>query len=621
MPPPPRLVLLLLLASHAVQVRAAASIVTTPAARVCCFGTDRPCECVDTSANASAGGGAPDCAAAGAHAAPVPPFIPCDALTGVPKDVIRDACATLLDTAVAGEKCATLAQRGFAHFSASFAPPAGGVQPSEEALRGLALLACRQAVDFAQVLEASTFALPNVTAAAAAAGANSTPVFPPAARRHACASLAAVGAGELQPRPAGPAPAAAEPAQPRPQPLHCWARYPEALPGIYDDLATFATSGITEAHVSAMRARLEAGVSRSSLSHDGAAFHIIDNKLYGEAGVNWTHVPSAMYAVHLNMLLKQYSLPDVSLFITVSDHSDQSSSRMAPVQPAALPLLPVLRSCKARDTGDILLPSYAYYEDRAWRPDYVAPEVLARPWDERENAVYAAYHGAICEASALDGELLTTRMDEHGKRDTCARASLARWTNASYMTEPHTWAVEPRINVDHTDVRTWGRYRYIAHMEGVTCSNKLEKVAMQGSLLFIEETGYVDSLHRMMRPWVSYVPFYRLVPQELRDVVNFVAARPALARSIAADGARIGRTYGSLDGLGCQLMMLVTEMGKLMRFKPAELLHSANVTLMPYEQYMLWAFSREFNHKPARLAEFEQWLLNASYTAGWSYHV
>jgi hypothetical protein len=49
------------------------------------------------------------------------------------------------------------------------------------------------------------------------------------------------------------------------------------------------------------------------------------------------------------------------------------------------------------------------------------------------------------------------------------------------------------------------------------------------SVMLLEEGGYVSAVHRMLRPWVSYVPYYRYLPQELRDVVNLLADKPALA--------------------------------------------------------------------------------------------
>jgi hypothetical protein len=394
-----------------------------------------------------------------------------------------------------------------------------------------------------------------------------------------------------------------------PPPSHCWLKYSDALPGIYDDLAKWSTDGVTAAHVDDMRKLLVR--PGTSLAHDGAVFHIIDNAVYGEPLQNWTHLPTSMYASALNALLRNYSLPDATLFITVSDHTDQILG--LPYATGQERALPVFRSCKTADAADVLLPSYAILEHRSWRFDLLNQTMFNLPWAAREDIVYTAYLEAI--ATATDGRF-TTRYNERGEPDHKIREALTRFANTS---DPNSWhGVRPMINTLHSDLREWGRYKYIAHVAGTTCSNKLEKALPLGSVMILEEGGYISAAHRMMRPWVSYVPFYRFMPQELRDVVNLLAAKPALGAAIAAESTRIARDYFSLDGLGCQLMMTVTEYARMQRFKPRDLVKPMG--LLPYEDWMLQTFTREFGHSLEKLHVYERWLLEPGYNGPYGAH-
>ncbi len=84
--------------------------------------------------------------------------------------------------------------------------------------------------------------------------------------------------------------------------------------------------------------------------------------------------------------------------------------------------------------------------------------------------VYSAFNEAI--GTSVDGRM-ATRYNELAEPDLFIRKALVRFANAS---DPASWhGVRPSINAVHSDIREWGRYKYIAHVAGVTCSHKLEK--------------------------------------------------------------------------------------------------------------------------------------------------
>ena len=372
-------------------------------------------------------------------------------------------------------------------------------------------------------------------------------------------------------------------------PEYCWTEFKDALPGIYEDVSRYATQGITEANLNAARELMS--TPQNTLWHDGAIFHIKDNVLYGEKIHDHTHLPVAMYGATLNRLLKNYTLPDAVLFISVADHNDQILRDDGEL------FIPGFRSCRVVDSANIVLPTYAMWQSGVWRENFAAQNNVS--FHDKENVVFSAFSDV---AEASDG-IFTKRYSERGEQDQNVRAALTRFANQS---DPSSWRVKPMINVERPDIRTWGKYKYIVHVEGVTCSNKLEKVATLGSVLIVEESGYASSLHRMLRPWVHYVPFYRHLPQELRDVVNFLDQTPGLAERIALQLGQFVKHMQSMRGLECQLMMTITEYAKMQRFQPKSL---PAVDKLPFQEWALWCFKREFRGDPVAFDKWERELL------------
>lgn len=116
-------------------------------------------------------------------------------------------------------------------------------------------------------------------------------------------------------------------------------------------------------------------------------------------------------------------------------------------------------------------------------------------------------------------------------------------------------------------IEAWARYKYAAHLDGITCSNKLEQTMAAGLLVFKEESGYRSFYHRMLRPWVHYVPFWRERPQELLDTLAWAEAQDAAAERIARAGQRLVGRHLSRRGLQCYWALLLAEYAKLQKFE------------------------------------------------------
>lgn len=149
-------------------------------------------------------------------------------------------------------------------------------------------------------------------------------------------------------------------------------------------------------------------------------------------------------------------------------------------------------------------------------------------------------------------------------------------------------------------------------MDGITCSGKLEQTLAQGMLVFREESGYRSFYHRLLRPFVHYVPFWRarpqarahrrlpqsaqwgcecalrtrcgstdvatlqcssscsFAPQELLEALAWAEGNDAAAERIAREGQRLVGRFLSRRGLQCFWFHLLTEYATLQRFTCVE---------------------------------------------------
>ena len=223
---------------------------------------------------------------------------------------------------------------------------------------------------------------------------------------------------------------------------------------------------------------------------------------------------------------------------------------------------------------------YGSFDESRDRPTSLA--ALARranaeqPWAGREATVFAGFmfyersaHAGPCsptERPGVDGRPL-------GKES--PRKHLAEWAaNGS----------DPRLDVGARRLRIaeWSRYKYIAHVDGISCSSKLEQTLAMGCLAIKEESGYRSFWHRLLRPYVHYVPFWKQRPQELTAALAWAQAHDGAAGRIAAAGQQLARLFLSRRGLACYWALLLGEYAKLLRFQPG----SSNSSEVPHRSLM-----------------------------------
>ena len=381
------------------------------------------------------------------------------------------------------------------------------------------------------------------------------------------------------------------------RPLDC-ANFSLFLRSIHEDLMPWASTGITASMMEEARKYTIQGSS-----DHGLAFLLRESKLYIINGRREdVALNKAKYPVHgsIKFMLTYVralahlaathgaQLPDVEFVVAQGDkgqsHFDLSKPDTSFPSWAARRSVPLMRYCKSDDSPEITVPYHHFYEKKV-TADLINDEGI--PWSQRKAELFGNHHGY----SRIADSPSTVRMAADG-------GPLPEWARQStrmYLKNVSAWAgndtnvtgIPLQILTHSLQMRDWGTYKYILHIDGITCSSKLEQELPLGSLIFKEQSGYRSFFHRLLVPYEHYVPYWRHRPQELLDALAWAAAHEAEAASIAAAGRLFAKRYLHKRALTCYWCLLLTEYAKLQRFRPGAAFNTSQLVLA--EEYLSWA--------------------------------
>ena len=375
---------------------------------------------------------------------------------------------------------------------------------------------------------------------------------------------------------------------------------------IHEDLLPWALTGITADMLDAaekmtMQAKGDAGLAFLVRAHKlyviGASqgdFERVDGGV-GPPRRSWLKWLMT-YVQVLQRLMETTpvgGIPDVEFVLQQGDHGPGDWNLAAANNETRwkwgeLRHLPLLRYCKSAETPEILIPYHHFWEHRMTAT--LLEGASYPPWAQRSNAVFSQHH-------AYD-RLMNTATTVKRAADGGPFPSWARQSPREYLANTSAWATSDgvdgivntsdlRINVEHLPMADWSRYKYIAHVDGVACSSKLEQVLAVGSLVFLEQSGYRSFFHRLLRPFQHYVPFWTHRPQELLDALAWARANDEAAERIGHEAQAFARTFLNKHALSCYFRLLFREYARLQRFVPGQRLNESS--LVPAADYIAWA--------------------------------
>jgi len=407
----------------------------------------------------------------------------------------------------------------------------------------------------------------------------------------------------------------------------CAATYGAFKRSLWEDLEPWAVVGVSEALADEA---LEHTVSKRG--DQGLGFLLRGGKLYvvdgsqqhfatvGSAGALKHNVVKWLvsYARVLLRLVELHGaeLPDVEFVVEQGDAGPTELLLSRP-GPASGPPPLLLRYCKPSDGSEVLIPYHHLYE-HAVTDKYLEPEgeALAKynaPLESRLDVVrslFAAMAGRACSKAHTSCSLTPAciNLQAFGNHHAYARVSASTATARvgadgepilhnqvrPYVRE-HLFRWAPgvvnesnvQLNTRHLPMGEWASYRYLIHLDGATCSSKLETELALGSLVLKEESGFRSFYHRLLVPYQHYVPFWRQRPQELLGALAWARSHPAEAADVAAQGRAFAVKWLHKAALRCYWLLLLEELAKLQRFEPGARLSPER--LVPAETYIAWA--------------------------------
>lgn len=96
------------------------------------------------------------------------------------------------------------------------------------------------------------------------------------------------------------------------------------------------------------------------------------------------------------------------------------------------------------------------------------------------------------------------------------------------------------------------RYRYLLHLDGQSCSSRLEQLLVLNSLVLKEESGYVAFYHHLLKEYKHYLPVWRQGqgPEDVLDAVRWAREHDEAAQQVAQNAQQVmmGRGKGWSGG-------------------------------------------------------------------------
>jgi hypothetical protein len=366
------------------------------------------------------------------------------------------------------------------------------------------------------------------------------------------------------------------------------------LPSIYEDLEPWSLSGIDGASVDLAIAQYSVFGGQA-----GVALMVKDNALYvmhGNISVFRASGPSTyllIYVRALEALVAKYVVPDVEFVVLQDDYERFDLSASDDRSEAALwtpggVRIPLLRYCKSHEGTAILVPYIHFYEFHVTRNLISLNLSSTTPWSTRLDVAYASY----APRQRLSVSPSTQRHDSRGQP---FKAHLQAHNPRTFLANISTWAPTAELaarfdlRASHAKpMRDWAAHKYVVHLDGNACSSKLEQELPLGSLVFKEMSGYRSFFHRLLRPFVHYVPFWKFRPQELATALGWVDAHPEAAERIASAGARFAETHLNSGALECYWLLMLREYAKLQRFKVGERQYARPEPHVPVAVFLAW---------------------------------
>uniref|UniRef100_J3MBC7 Glycosyl transferase CAP10 domain-containing protein n=1 Tax=Oryza brachyantha TaxID=4533 RepID=J3MBC7_ORYBR len=259
------------------------------------------------------------------------------------------------------------------------------------------------------------------------------------------------------------------------------------------------------------------------------------------------------------MLMRRYAgrVPDVDIMFACDDPGQVRAADFA-AAPADAP--PVFRYCKDKTTLDVVFPDWSFWgwpevNIGAWPGmlEAVRRENERVRWPEREPFAFWKGNPGVAR---IRGELMK-----------CNPSNGKDW-NARLFTQDWNHAIQNGFK--DSSIPKQCLHRYKIYIEGNAWSVSEKYILACDSPVLFVTTPYQDILSRGLVAGEHYWPINRTrMCGSIKLAVDWGNAHPAAARRIGERGSRFVREQMSMDYVYDYMLHLLTEYGKLLRYRPA----------------------------------------------------
>lgn len=338
------------------------------------------------------------------------------------------------------------------------------------------------------------------------------------------------------------------------------------LPGIWDDLLPWQATGITAEHMDALVEK-----HTVSANQPGIACQVINGTLYVVSPVKhlmrtntWFATELAVYVAGLRFVAPH--LPDVEFVLSASDRPLERNDTDGGLR------LPILRYCKTKESDDVRVPVYDFFYKT--HKTYEEPNPHAA-WATKEDIAWAEYtsYGRFYNKHMPSAWKKFRNATTHDATFN-ARDELLAWANdpknAKTFREHNVTVHIDKKRARGDTMQEWGRNKYVVHVDGITCSTKLEKSLSTSSLVLREQSGFYTFYENLLRPFEHYVPWWKAYPDDLVDALQWAERNPGDAERIGTAGRAFFDAYLTGPSLRAYWVSLFGEYAKLQTFRVAD---------------------------------------------------
>ncbi|KAG2484896.1 hypothetical protein HYH03_016377 [Edaphochlamys debaryana] len=308
------------------------------------------------------------------------------------------------------------------------------------------------------------------------------------------------------------------------------------------------------------------------------------------------------------------AIPDVEFLVSTADEpvvlTTKYATRGSNRDPPGIP--PVLRFCKSDSFADILVPDIHFFSRNFTHSLLHSADAFnsAWPWAKKKAGLFGRFSPYVRAVNMHAPELF--REGKEG-RNICVTANpslLGCDVRKHYIWQYARGAKRSGLPVDvaqqpKKDMLYHASHKYLLHLDGQSCSSRLEQLLVLGSAVVKEESGYRAFFHHLLQPYKHYIPFWKKRPEETADALAWAAEHDDEAAQIAARAQRFALQYLHRRALMCYWLTLLKELSPLLRYKVGP--EAGNRTFphwTPVEEYMQAEGGKELRKHHMSAMEF-----------------